>query len=106
MNVRGRKEHMDAGARGMLQGFPGALDVRTASAGQTSDDGAADDLGDGFDRFEIAVGSDAETCLDGVDAEPVQLVGQPEFFLLVHAATGRLFTISKGRIEYRNSRFV
>ena len=90
----------------MLQGLPGALDVGTAGARQSGDDGAADDFGDRLHRLEIAIRGDGESGLDDVHAEAIELMGQAQFFLLVHAAAGGLLAISESGVKYSNSRFI
>jgi hypothetical protein len=49
---------------------------------------AADLAGDGSDCREVAVGGDGESGLEASTAEGCDLVGQAEFFLVVHGAAG------------------
>ena len=44
-----------------------------------------------------------EPGLDYIHAQPVELMRQPQLFLLVHAASRRLLAIAKGRVEDRDS---
>jgi hypothetical protein len=83
----------------MLQSLPCALNIRTASSRQSSDHGAADDCGDSFHRCKIAIGGNGKASFDHIYTEAVELVRQAQFFLMVHAATGRLFPVAQSGIE-------
>jgi hypothetical protein len=84
---------------GVFQGFPSPFNVWAASAGESGNDGAADDCGDCLDGFEIAIGGNGESGFDHVGAEAVELVRQAQLFLMIHATTGRLFSIAQRCIE-------
>src|SRR5579862_2756467 len=94
---------MNPRMRGVLQCFPGALNIRTARSCQTSDDRTAHCLRNRLYRLKIAVRSDRESRLNDVNAQPVQLLRQAQLFLLVHAAAGRLLTIAKSGIKNFNA---
>ena len=51
------------------------------------------------DGFKIATGGDGETGLDDVNAKALELAGDGELFIGVHAAAGRLFTIAQSGIK-------
>src|SRR5208282_4492915 len=103
VNVGSGEEDVNARVGGVLQGFPGALDIGAAGAGEARDDGAADDGGDGLHGLKVAVGGDGESGFDHVDTETVELMGHAQLFLVVHAATGRLFSVAQGGVENGNA---
>lgn len=90
---------MDARMGSVLQSFPGAFDIGAAGATQSRDDGAANDGGDGSYGFKVTVGCDGKSGFDHVDTETIELVRQAQFFLVVHAATRRLFSVAQGGVE-------
>ncbi len=106
VNVGGGKNDVNARMGGVFQGFPGALDIRAAGAAQACNDGAADDGGDGLHGREVAIGGDGESGFDDVDAEAVELVREAQFFLMVHAATGRLFSVAQSGVENGDANLV
>src|SRR5262249_33239485 len=94
MNIRGCEKHMDAGMSSVLKRFPGALDVKPAGPSQSGDDGAPDHSGNRLYRFKVAIGSDGEPGFNHIHTQAIELVRQTQLFLLVHAATGRLLSVS------------
>ena len=84
VNVGSGEEDVDARAGSVFQSFPGALDIGAAGAGQSGDDGPADDIGDGLHGFEIAVRGDGKPGFDHIGAEAVELVSQAQ--LLLHGS--------------------
>ena len=66
---------------------------------QAGNDRAADDGGHGLYGFEVAIGGDRESGLDHVHAKAVELMRQAQLFLIIHAATGRLFTVAESGVE-------
>src|SRR5580704_18721454 len=99
MDIGGSEKDVNTRAGSILQGFPGALDVRAAGAGQSRDDGSSNDTRDGLDRSEISLGGDRESGFDYVDTEAVELMRQPQLLLMVHTAAGRLFSVAQGGVE-------
>ena len=87
VNLRGRQKNVDARMRGSLQRLPGAVHIASTGASQCGDDRTPQRSGDPLYGFEVAIGSDRESGLDHVHAEAVQLLGQAQFFLHIHAAT-------------------
>ena len=69
-------------------------------------------LGDGLDRFEVALAGDREPGLDHVDPESRELVGDLELLAHVEGDAGRLLAVPQGRVEdlhmvgHRCSRFL
>src|SRR5713101_7182036 len=106
MNVRGGEEDVNTRAGSVFQSFPGTFDIRTAGSRQSSNNGTADDRGDGPYGFKIAIGGNRESSFDHVDAETVKLVRQPQFFLIVHAAPGRLLSVAQGGVENGDSKLL
>ncbi len=103
MNVGGRQKYVNARPGCALEGLPGALDILRAGTGKTRDDRPPDDSGDGLNGSEIAFRGDREPGFDHVYAEAVELMGQTQFFMHVHAATRRLLAVAKCGIEYRDA---
>src|ERR1700727_3848994 len=79
----------------------GSFHIKRASAGEGSNDGAADCLTDGTDGLEVAFGGDGEASLQNVHPEIVERVGHLDLFRCAHAATGGLFAVTqRGVKEY------
>src|ERR1700693_3585369 len=104
MDVRGCEKNMDARARGSLQRLPGAVNVAGTGTSQASDDGTPQRCGDTLHGFEVAVGGDGESGLDHVHAEAVELLGQAQLFLHIHAAARRLLAVTKRGVEDGDAR--
>src|SRR5271157_1019428 len=104
MNVRGRQKNVDARVRGSLQRLPGPVHVAGASASQTRDDGTPHRCGDLLYGFEVAIGRDGKSGFDHVHAESVELLGQAQLFLHIHAATRRLLAVTKRGVEDGDAR--
>src|ERR1700751_453008 len=104
MNARSGEKHMDARVGSVLERLPGALYIRCAGASERGDGWAADGLDHRLDCGKVPLGSDGESCFDHIHAQPVQLLRKAELFLHIHAATRRLFTVPKRRIEYCDPR--
>src|SRR5208282_40022 len=104
MNVTGCQKNVDARARGSLQSLPGAVHVAGTSASQASDDGTPHRGGDALYGFEVAIGGDREPGLDHVHAEAVELLGQSQLFLNIHAAARRLLAVTKRGVEDGDAR--
>ena len=90
---------MDAALGGGLDGAGGGFDVLALAAGEGGDAGAFYFAGDGLDGVEVAVGGDGEASFDDVDAEGGELVGEAEFFGVVHGAAGGLLAVAEGGVE-------
>ena len=102
MDVAGGQEGMDARASRGLQCLMGNVDILAHAAAKAGDAGAANLAGDALHGFEITLRGDGKTGLDNVHAEALQLAGQHQLLLGVHAAAGRLFTVAQGRVENQN----
>ena len=77
--------------RGRAAGFKrlgGDIDVIAKAAAKAGDPGSADLRGDALHGFKISLGSDGKSGLDDVDAEALQLAGNDQLFLGVHATAG------------------
>ncbi len=95
----GGQEDVDTGFLGVLDGFPGAVDVAFVAAGEAADGRAGDLGGDGSDGLEVTLGGDGEAGLDDVDAKEGEGAGEFELFGAVHAGAWRLLAVSQGRVE-------
>ena len=104
MNVRGRQKNVDARARRALQCLPGAVDVARAGASQARNDGTPHRGGDALYRFKVAIGGDRKSGLDHVDAQAVELLGQAQLLLHIHAAARRLLAVTKRGVEDGDAR--
>ena len=102
MNGTGGQKHMDAGLLGILQSFPGAVDVFGVGPCQAADHSPAHLLGDFANGFKIAGRSDGETGFNDVHAKIHQGVGNFNFFRRVHAGPGRLLAVAERGIEDHN----
>src|SRR5258708_33823300 len=89
---------------GLFQSLPGALDIRTTGARQRGNDRTMHDSRNAADRLEITFGGDGKAGFDYVNAQAVELMRQTQLLLMVHAATGRLFSVAKRAFEYGNAR--
>ena len=54
--------------------------------------------------FEVAIGGDRESGFDHVHAEAVELLGQVQLFLHIHAAARRLLAVTKRGVEDGDAR--
>ena len=79
MNVGGGEKGVDARPRGILQRFPGAVDVKLIGPRQRGDDGPPDFRRDGLDGFKVAVRGDGESRLPECP-RPAGRVGGPSRF--------------------------
>jgi len=104
MDVRRRKEGVDARGGCWLDGAGGGFNVFPFGSGESCDARALNFTCYGAHRFEIAVGCDRKASLDYVHSQSVELVRQTQLFLLVHAAARRLLSISKSGVEDLDAR--
>jgi hypothetical protein len=102
---RGGEEDVNARGFGSLERFPGAIDILIVAPSQPTDARSPNRLGDRPHRFEIAWGSDRETCLDHIDPQVHQGLSDLQLFGEVHAATGRLFAIAQCGIKNADGGF-
>ena len=89
------QERVDARVPGALERFPGAIDVAGQRAAQARHDRVAERLGHGFHRLEVAIRRDRESGFDNVDAQLLELLGEPQLLFQVHRAPGRLLTVTQ-----------
>ena len=73
-------ENMNAGTPRPLHRFISSLDILLRRPCQTTDDRPADFMRNRLHRFEIAGGGDRKTGLDDIDAEPLKLPRNFQFF--------------------------
>ena len=94
---------MDAGAGGGFDTAGGGFDVFALAAGERGDDGGVrrrtDLAGDEADGFGVALGGDGEACLQDIDTEGGDLVGQAQLLAAMHGASGRLLAVAEGGVE-------
>ncbi len=86
-------------------GFSRGFDVSFDRPGQGADGGVFDPLGDAGDGVEIPGACRGESRFDDVDAQLLELHGDLDFLLGVHARTGALLSVAEGRIEDNNAFF-
>ena len=96
---RGADEGVDAGASGVADRFPVAIDVLEVGTGQAADHGILRVLRDFGDSVEIAFGRDREAGLDDVHAHLVEHGGDLQLLLMGHGRAGGLFAIAERRVE-------
>ena len=106
MQRRCADKRVNARLCGVLDGLPAAVDVGELRAGEAADHAVLGVLRNFADRFEVAFGSDGKPGLDNIDAHFVQQPGNFELFGVGHGRAGRLFTVTKGRVEDQNAIFV
>ena len=99
MDVRRRDERVDADLGRALQGFPGAVNVLRARAGQAADCRAFHFLRDAPHGLKVARRAVRESGLDDVYAEPRQLFGHHQLLVRVHGRAGRLLAVPERRVE-------
>jgi hypothetical protein len=85
---------------GLLYRLPGVIHGIGVGMGQGADSSLLYLLGDQADRLEVPGRSDGKTCLDYIDAEPLQLTGDLQLLLKVKCSPRRLFAITQRGIEY------
>ena len=90
---------MDAGAFGVADRLPRAVDVLEPRAREAGDDRAPHRLGDRLDGLEVTVGGDREAGFDDVDPEAGELLGDLQLFGDVERDAGRLLAVSQCRVE-------
>src|SRR5471032_1810561 len=54
---------------------------------------------DGLDRLEVALRGGREAGFDDVDAQPFELLGDADFFILGHRGAGRLLAVAQRGVE-------
>src|SRR5208282_1531305 len=84
--------------------LPRAVNVTGTGTSQASDDGAPHRRRDALHGFEVAIGGDGESGLDHVHAQAVELLGQVQLFLHIHAAARRLLAVTKRGVENGDAR--
>ena len=93
---------MDARPRGVLQRFPGAVDVKLIGPRQRGDDRPPDFRRDGLHRFKVALRGNGESRFQDVHAQAVELAGHLDFLRQVHAAAGRLLAVAQRGVKDEN----
>ena len=99
VQVGGGDEHVHPAPRRRPQRLSGAVDVPVVAAGQSGNDRAAHRLGDGSHAAEVALRRTGEPRFDHVDAEPVELAGQPQLRLRGHGIARRLLPVAERGVE-------
>src|ERR1700756_1810599 len=100
MNVRGCEEYVDARVCRVLECLPGSFDVGRTGAGQTGNYGTGKGRSDGLYCLKISIRGDGESGFDGIHAQAVEMAGEAQLFLHIHAATGRLLAVSQSGVEH------
>ena len=99
VDIAGRDEGVDPRPTRRLDGPPRALDVHLARPRESADDRVLELLGNRPHRLEIPVAGNREARLDHVHPQPLQLSGEGELLLQIHAAARRLLAVAQGRVE-------
>ena len=89
--MRGRQASCNASQARSISG-------RQARA-KSRDDRPADDFAIAFTASKSPSEAIGKPGLDHIDAEAVELMRQTQLLLMVHAATGRLFSVAQGGVE-------
>ena len=103
MDRAGGQEDVDSRPLGVAHGFPGAVDVLIAAAGQAADHRPANATGRSPHRLEVAGRGDGKAGLDHVDAQFDQRLGDLHFLRQVHARPGRLLAVAERGVENDDS---
>jgi hypothetical protein len=90
---------MDAGMLGLLHRLQSPLDVAFLRPGKTHHHRPLDVLGDTLHRCKISLGRGGKTSLNDIDPELLQLAGDHNLLLDVHARPWGLLPVSQGSIE-------
>ncbi|MNS97555.1 hypothetical protein D3C72_1318920 [compost metagenome] len=96
---RGRDEGVDAPTRRALQGLGRARDVAVVGTRQAAHRRVLDRVGDGLHGLEVAVRTGRKAGFDDVDPEPLQQLGDAQFFVARHRGAGRLFAVAQSGVE-------
>src|SRR5207302_3642051 len=99
VNVRGGEERMDAGTLSLFQGFPGPVNVKLTGACECRNHRTADLGRHGLDSIEVTLRSDRETGFEDVHVQALELMRHFQLLLEIHAAAGRLLTVTQSGIE-------
>jgi hypothetical protein len=94
---------VDGGVLGVLDGFPGGVDVGEAGACQPQDGQALDLFRDSPNGVQVARRGGREAGLDNVDPQPLELAGDLDLLLGVHRRARRLLAVAQGGVEYDNA---
>ncbi len=78
---------------------PGSVDIPLDCAREARNDRPPHRAGDLLDRIKIARARDREACLNDIDTECIERVGDFELFRLVHAEPGGLLAIAERGVE-------
>ena len=82
-----------------FEGLAGGVDVARRAARQRRDDGPSNLGRDAPHRLGVVLGGDREAGLDDVDAQRVELPGQPQLLVDAHREAGRLLAVAEGGVE-------
>ena len=103
MNGAGGKENMNPGVGVTFESLTRAVDIGKVAAGQTTNGGAVHLFGNRLNSFKVAWAGDGKTCLDDIDTEFFQGVGDLKLLGQVHAGPGRLFAIAECGVKNENA---
>ena len=103
MDGAGRQKDVDPRTLGRTDGFPGAVDVFIATAGQPANRRPANRLGDLANGLEVARRGDGKAGLDHVHAQLDQRLGNLHLLRQIHARPRRLLAVAKRRVENDDS---
>ena len=90
---------MDAGMAGVFDGFPAAVNIRLHAAAEAGHLDVARLPGDLAHGIKVSLAGGGEAGLHDIHAQDFELMGETEFFLLVHGCAGRLFAVAQGGIK-------
>ena len=98
----GCQEGVNAGRLCTADGVPCRLDVLLTAACQRADGSAAYSISDCCDSSSIAGRSSGKACFNDINLEGFELLCNLDLLIQVHAAAGRLLTVTQRRIKNLN----
>ena len=99
MDIRRGDKCVDTNLGRPAQSLPCPIHVFGASASEAANDRPFHLLRNPPDRFKVSRRAVRESRLDDVNVQARQLLRHYQFFFEIHRRPGRLFSISKRRIE-------
>src|SRR5580765_1590658 len=99
MNCAGRKEDVDAWARGIFQGAPCRVDVIAITAREACDDRTTHLASHKIHRFPVAPRGDRKAGFDDVDAKFRKRLRHAQLLRLRHAAARRLLAVAERGVK-------
>jgi hypothetical protein len=86
-------------ARGAFFRASAAREMSRSFARQGTNGGLLDVVGNGLDRFKVAIAGGSKARFDHVHAQALELPGDAQLFVARHGGSRRLFAIAQGGVE-------